>query len=337
MLDNLEIDRDLQQRNILREYNTNYNHDQDKINKNSNKIDSEQTKITFNLNKDSIKSTEDTNPEINCNNRDYDLIKYNLDNLNSKELNKNELSYDEIDYRDFNTNEYNKLELLKINFDKLLINHQFNYINIDNQIVDKDLIPGYIYKFTDQAYLRFLRGCKLDINQASRRMIDHIQFRINWQIWTLKYPESFPYIVNNNSLSNVQGFDYYSRPIMYESARYHNSKKRDLNEAIKYTIFKIEDCLSKSKDERIVSVYDLRYLSYQSMDMEMMKALVEIFNKQYPEIGHKMIIIDAPYLFTSTYSMILQYLLDPITRKKVNFVKFNEVEKLFDKNIIPDI
>jgi len=61
-----------------------------------------------------------------------------------------------------------------------------------------------------------------------------------------------------------------------------------------YIIFKVEECLTHSSDERITLVYDLRGLSYRSMDMALMKFTIEVFGKQYPEIMDKMIIIDAP-------------------------------------------
>jgi len=106
---------------------------------------------------------------------------------NEKKLINEELCSSDV-YRQNNIkiDEESDLKMLIKNVNIIKEKHLFEFKSINGDIILYEQIPKSIFNFTNQAYLRFLRGCNKDVNLASQRMINHIQFRITWQIWLLK-------------------------------------------------------------------------------------------------------------------------------------------------------
>lgn len=129
--------------------------------------------------------------------------------------------------------------------------------------------------------------------------------------------------------------DCIGRPVIYIPAKNHNSE-RDIDEMTKFIVKCLEEACKKCFEEvtdRLCIVFDLAEFNINCMDMQLVKNLIWLLSKHYPERLGVCLIINAPGLFSTVWPLIRQ-LIDDNTAKKVVFV--NDETELC-KYLIPDI
>uniref|UniRef100_D3TNE0 Phosphatidylinositol transfer protein 16 n=1 Tax=Glossina morsitans morsitans TaxID=37546 RepID=D3TNE0_GLOMM len=130
--------------------------------------------------------------------------------------------------------------------------------------------------------------------------------------------------------------DCAGRPIIYIPAKNHNSNTRDIDEMTKFIVKCLEEGCQKCFEEvtdTLCIVFDLAEFSTSCMDMQLVKNLIWLLSKHYPERLGVCLILNSPGFFSTIWPVIRQ-LIDDNTAQKVIFID-NETELC--KYLIPDV
>ncbi|CAD7091188.1 unnamed protein product [Hermetia illucens] len=146
-----------------------------------------------------------------------------------------------------------------------------------------------------------------------------------------------PAVQNNSNKARVlRNRDCFGRPVIYIPAKNHNASERDIDELTKFIVYCLEEGCGKCFEEVIDNlciIFDLAEFSTSCMDYQLVKNIIWLLSKHYPERLGVCLIINAPVVFSTIWPVIRTWL-DDNTAKKVVFVD-NEIELC--KYIIPDI
>jgi hypothetical protein len=129
--------------------------------------------------------------------------------------------------------------------------------------------------------------------------------------------------------------DCFGRPVIYIPAKNH-SEERDIDELTKFIVYCLEEACKRCFEEVIDNlciVFDLNDFSAACMDYQLIKNLIWLLSKHYPERLGICLILNAPMVFSSIWPVIRGWL-DENTSSKVVFVN-SETELC--KYLIPDI
>jgi CRAL/TRIO domain len=130
--------------------------------------------------------------------------------------------------------------------------------------------------------------------------------------------------------------DCTGRPVIYIPVKNHNSSDRDIDELTKFIIHCLEEACKRCFEEitdTLCIVFDLTDFSTSCMDYQLIKNLIWLLSKHYPErLGH-CLITNSPTIFSTIFPVIRAWI-DENTANKVIFV--NSEEELC-KYLIPDI
>lgn len=130
--------------------------------------------------------------------------------------------------------------------------------------------------------------------------------------------------------------DMVGRPIIYIPAKNHNANDRNIDELTKFIVHCLEEACKKCFEEVIDNlciVFDLDEFGLSCMDYQMVKNLIWLLSRHYPERLGICLVINAPSLFSGCWAIIRGWL-DENTSNKVKIVS-NEEELC--KYLIPDI
>ena len=117
---------------------------------------------------------------------------------------------------------------------------------------------------------------------------------------------------------------------MYVYARQHDANVRDILQCSSYVAYCVENAVLALRPpaSKISVVFDLRDLGMAQADYKMIKRMIYILDRFYPERAHRMYVIRAPAFFETLRAWI-QTLLDPVTAEKIEFI--DAIEKLEEK------
>lgn len=130
--------------------------------------------------------------------------------------------------------------------------------------------------------------------------------------------------------------DCVGRPVVYFPAKNHNASDRDIDEVTRFIVHCLE-IASKRCFEEVVDnlciIFDLQNFSTSCMDYQLIKNLIWLLSRHYPERLGVCLVINAPGIFSTIWPVIRAWL-DENTAKKV-FIVDNEMDLC--KYLIPDI
>lgn len=141
---------------------------------------------------------------------------------------------------------------------------------------------------------------------------------------------------HSNKARVLRHRDCIGRPVIYIPAKNHNSSDRDIDEMTKFIVKCLEEACKKCFEEvtdSLCIVFDLAEFNTSCLDMQLVKNMIWLLSKHYPERLGACLIINSPSLFSTVWPVIRQ-LIDDNTAKKVIFVN-NETDLC--KYLIPDI
>jgi hypothetical protein len=197
-----------------------------------------------------------------------------------------------------------------------------------------DLVPH----FNDTTILRFFRGQKLKEDAAYEALIKYATWRIEEDVDNIANPETLAKFQKEiDAGKSVFGFrDLQGRPASYCWAHRHNASDRDIVQVKLLTIWILEGLrkLAKPEEEQFVICFDLSRFGMSCMDYEATKQLVTILQASYPDTLSKLLIINAPFIFSACW-VIIRGWLDPVTANKVQFIKKADLSKFFDVEALP--
>ncbi|GAM17469.1 hypothetical protein SAMD00019534_006440 [Acytostelium subglobosum LB1] len=189
------------------------------------------------------------------------------------------------------------------------------------------VIQEEISKLDDSMILRFLRARKWVLNDAYKMLLDALVFRATFQeIGVEKITEESVENELKTGKSFFYGWDNGGRPVCIIRTRKHDSSQRDIQEAHRYCVYFMEKgkALLPPGIETCTLIFDMTSFSTKNMDYELVKFIVDMFQKYYPESLNKCLIVNAPWIFTGIWN-IIKHWMDPITVGKVNFVKSKQL------------
>lgn len=145
--------------------------------------------------------------------------------------------------------------------------------------------------------------------------------------------------LDENKIRVLRHRDMQGRPILYIPAKDHNARERDIDELTKFFVYCLEEACKKCFEEVIDNlciVFDLKDFGLSSMDYELVKNLIWLLSRHYPERLGVCLIINAPTLFSGCWAVIKGWL-DEKTASKVTFVNSeSELCTYLIPEILPD-
>ena len=185
---------------------------------------------------------------------------------------------------------------------------------------DDEVSESITYNLSDTTILRFLRGRKGDKEKAYRALVRHLEWRKSFNIDYINIDMILDEIATGKILTT--GYDVHGRPLITICASKHNMNDRDLNVMQYFIIHVLEKALKKTKpeEEKLVILFDLSNFTLQCMDYDVVKMLVSILSYNYPETLANALIVNHPLLFSACWA-IIKIWLDPVTEKKVKFIR----------------
>ncbi len=192
------------------------------------------------------------------------------------------------------------------------------------------------YQFTDTGILRFYRGRKQDEEKAYRALIKHLEWRKENNVDDINNQTNLFEKEVNSGKFNINAVDKEGRPSIFIYARKHDKNDRDIDEMKLVIIHTLENILKKTKpeEERINICFDLTGFTYNCMDYDVVKLLVNILQFNYPDTLSVALVINSPFLFSACWAIIRPWL-DPVTAAKVGFVKKDDLKNYFEPEMIP--
>eukprot|EP00601_Ochromonadales_sp_CCMP2298_P026825 CAMPEP_0173273186 /NCGR_PEP_ID=MMETSP1143-20121109/1768_1 /TAXON_ID=483371 /ORGANISM="non described non described, Strain CCMP2298" /LENGTH=216 /DNA_ID=CAMNT_0014209905 /DNA_START=525 /DNA_END=1176 /DNA_ORIENTATION=+ len=173
---------------------------------------------------------------------------------------------------------------------------------------------------------------------AQVALIRYANWRIEEDVDNVANPETLVKFKKEiDSGKVVFGFrDLNGRPASFLWAHRHKANDRDIAQVKLLTIWTLEGLrkLAKPEEEMFVICFDLSRFSMSCMDYEAVKQLITILQAHYPDTLAKLLLIDAPFLFSACWAIIRGWL-DPVTANKVQFIKKSDLSKFFDVETLP--
>ncbi|KAF5300039.1 hypothetical protein FQR65_LT09296 [Abscondita terminalis] len=183
---------------------------------------------------------------------------------------------------------------------------------------------------------RYLRAFK-STNDAFQAILKTNKWRIEYGISELN--DEHPSVKSNKAANKARVLkhrDMQGRPIIYIPAKNHSATARDVNELTQFIVYCLEEACKRCFEEVIDNlciVFDLQEFSLGCMDYQILKNLIWLLSKHYPERLGVCLVINAPGFFSGCWAIIKGWL-DENTTSKVLFI--NSEQELCTY-LIPDV
>lgn len=204
----------------------------------------------------------------------------------------------------------------------------------------------------DNFVLRFVRARKLKLEPALNMMFKSLDWRYNdmpcddyiFEADGLSFVNGINkgFIKNlTTSKSYIRGVDKKQHPIFFFKARLHYSSDSPIEETQRFAVFTIESCrlflreVSSGVDQCSI-LFDLTGFTLKNNDYSAIKFLAEVFEAHYPECLGYIFIHNAPWIFSTIWNIIKNWL-DPVVASKIHFTKnLQELNQFVEIKHIPD-
>jgi len=180
---------------------------------------------------------------------------------------------------------------------------------------------------SDMVVLRYLRGNKGVVDKTAHMLGKFITWSREEDIRSIT--ENDVLEVTRTKLVVSEGSSRDGRPCVWLLIQRLNKYTRaPIDVVAKFIMLTVQQSLLRTlpNDERWVLCFDLRNMTMQSMDYEVLKVLISILQTKYPETMHRILIIESPYFFQACWTIIRPWL-DPVTASKVTFESYDGIDK----------
>lgn len=188
----------------------------------------------------------------------------------------------------------------------------------------------------DFSLKRYLRAFK-EVDAAFQAILKTNKWRVEYDVASLT--DQNPIIkslLEQKKARVLKHRDMSGRPVIYIPARNHNANNRDIDELTKFIVYCLEEACKKCFEEvvdNLCIVFDLKDFGLSCMDYQMIKNLIWLLSRHYPERLGVCLVLNSPTLFSGCWTVIRGWM-DEKTSSKVTFVN-NELDLC--KYLIPDI
>lgn len=184
--------------------------------------------------------------------------------------------------------------------------------------VDMDIpldIEGWLTDECIARYVRARKGVYEDIKRALRKTIE---WRATTRPHALK-PETVE-VENRTGKMYLNGFDKFSRPVIYMYNNRQNTKEAD--NQIRWVIYTLEMCIRHMRPgvEKVTLAINATYWGFSNaVSLGTAKKFLDVLGNHYPERLGRAVIFQPPRFFVAFYNLVSPFI-DPVTKAKVAFV-----------------
>jgi len=210
-------------------------------------------------------------------------------------------------------------------------------LKIKIKSIQDPVVQEEISKLDDSMILRFLRARKFKLEDAFTMISEALIFRATFQnVGVENITEKSVENELKSGKSFFNGVDKDGRPVCIVRTRKHDSYHRDIDESMRYCVYVMEKGkgLLKPGVETCTLIFDMSKFCSKNMDYPLVKFMVELFQKFYPESLHRCLILNAPWIFMGIWH-IIKHWLDPATASKVTFVKSKQLLDYIPSSELP--
>lgn len=187
----------------------------------------------------------------------------------------------------------------------------------------------------DNFLLRFVRARKWDVNKALRMLTELITWRLENPANEWLFEGDGPLYLqgrNQGMIRNftreklwVSGVDREGCPIFWFQARKHFGLDSPAPETERYAVLQIEWVrlflheVTNGVDNCSI-VFDLTGFTLKNADYSTIKFLAVVFEAHYPDCLGRVLIYNAPWIFSTVWN-IIKHWFDPVVAAKIHFAK----------------
>ncbi|KAJ1668896.1 hypothetical protein EV178_000160 [Coemansia sp. RSA 1646] len=192
------------------------------------------------------------------------------------------------------------------------------------KFIDKDVpldIEGWL---TDECIARYVRARKGVYEDTKKALRKTIEWRASTRPHALR-PDVVE-IENRTGKMYLNGFDKFSRPVIYMYNHKQNTKEAD--NQIRWVIYTLEMCIRHMRPgvEKVTLAIDATHWGFSnSVSIGTAKKFLEILANHYPERLGRAVIFMPPRFFVAFYTLVSPFI-DPVTKAKVAFVNPNAAD-----------
>jgi len=172
----------------------------------------------------------------------------------------------------------------------------------------------------DMALLRLLRARKFEPKHALTLMLQVINWRVDTEPDKILEETVREFI--QKQLLEVTGFDKRGRPVGIIRVRRHDKYNRNLDKMQLFCVYIVEKCINEKLPntiDNITVIFDLRDFGWSNCDYELVKFIITLFEKYYPERLGICLVVNAPWIFSTVWTVVKPWL-DPRTAQKVHIL-----------------
>lgn len=203
----------------------------------------------------------------------------------------------------------------------------------------------------DNWLLRFVRARRFELEPALSMFSKSMHWRtqeLDASNWVLE-GDALSYMNGTNKgfvknftteKSWIEGTDRQGNPIFWFQAKKHFGSDSPAAETQRYAVVTIEWCRLFLREVNLSSdtvsiVFDLTGFSLKNADYTSIKFLADVFEAHYPEYLGRVFIHNAPWIFSTVWNIIKNWL-DPVVASKIHFTKnYQELCGMVDPKYIP--
>ncbi|KAJ2160316.1 hypothetical protein GGF46_002362 [Coemansia sp. RSA 552] len=176
-------------------------------------------------------------------------------------------------------------------------------------------IEGWLTDECIARYIRARKGVYEDTKKALRKTIE-------WRAATRPHAIQ-PDVVeveNRTGKMYFNGFDKFSRPIIYMYN--HRQNTREADNQIRWVVYTLEMCIRHMRPgvEKVTLAIDTTNWGFSnSVSIGTAKKFLEVLSNHYPERLGRAVVFVPPKFFVTFFTLVSPFI-DPVTKAKVAFV-----------------
>lgn len=209
------------------------------------------------------------------------------------------------------------------------------------KVMRNDLLDNFV--------LRFLRARKWNVNNCIQMLYNSANWRQNFPAdrWLMEADgPSYLKQLNKGLIKNftaekawIYGRDRDNNVLFWFQAQKHFGTDASAYETQRYALLCVEWVRLFLQDyhesaDTCTIVFDLTGFTLKNADYTAIKFLADIFEAHYPECLGKVLVHNAPWVFSTVWS-IIKHWLDPVVAAKIFFTKSHELPNFINPCYIP--
>jgi hypothetical protein len=171
--------------------------------------------------------------------------------------------------------------------------------------------------------LRFLRARRWKLDAAASMLIESLKWRREYSargVFSKGEPNLNQAILRSGK-GFFWGYDKDGRLVAYFVPKMHDMFAQPLEDTFRHIVYQTELSrrLFHPESETLLVIFDLKGISWRSLDLSTMRFVIGCFQDHYPESLGPCLVLNAPWIFWGFFKMIAP-LLDPVVASKIRFI-----------------